>query len=453
MRFVLLHLPLAIVSAAVYFACSFGASPAQAGPVYMFLVVDPATTAGAGVASSDGFSVNSNRSGPGTWHLYAVDDLADSYGIRSFNVKLNPGEGGTIPIVTNRSPLTSWDDDPTFGSGTGPFCTGFNDIRTNANTSISGAQGVLNNAPIGGFGISASNFQQSTPGQSFSGTTNGQWGTYADAFTSGYLGNTGEMRNALFLGEGTYTGAAPTVDVSTSSDSGVNYWADAGLNRSTSALELSSSNPFACPDCVNNHDPFLVSRRPVAAPEPPAAPILSSPPPHPIVTLVEPKAPPVTTARPDHPPIITPPNDPIDEMPPSDQDGMYTYWPPVDSSITPFWPLQWLLIDRIAFDEFRPDGLSNIDVVDRAATDHDGYATSDGAFASVAHTFPTNVDGTTRFQTFPFKTMAYGAAAYQQSLDIAGQVSDSIPAPEPAMLALVGLAAVGFCGLMSRRRS
>src|SRR6185436_20465379 len=46
------------------------------------LVLDPVTTAG---SSAD---VNSIYSGLGTWHLFAVDDNDDDFGISSYNIDL-----------------------------------------------------------------------------------------------------------------------------------------------------------------------------------------------------------------------------------------------------------------------------------------------------------------------------------------------------------------------------
>src|SRR5258705_13601414 len=60
------------------------------------LVVDPWTTAG---TTPD---VTSTRSGPGTWHLFAVDDLPGQYGFNTYDVTVT---GATS--VNHRSPLTT----------------------------------------------------------------------------------------------------------------------------------------------------------------------------------------------------------------------------------------------------------------------------------------------------------------------------------------------------------
>lgn len=217
------------------------AASANAGSIYTWLVVDPATTAGAGVAAQSGFNVSSTRSGVGTWHLYAVDDADGSSGIRSFFVKLN----GTTPAINNRSPVTQYDDDPTFGNGNGPFNAGFNDVRTT--TPLLGAgQGVTNSVQIAGYGITAGNFSTVPGALSFASTTSGQWGTYAsgDGPTSGTLAD-GHVRNAVLLGEGTYTGSAPTVDGTTSFASGgtgFNFWNAAGFPNSGSTTVAVGSN-------------------------------------------------------------------------------------------------------------------------------------------------------------------------------------------------------------------
>jgi hypothetical protein len=217
-----------------FFACLVlaavvDASATHAGTVYLNMVIDPPTTAGAGVPASSGFVVNSSRSGFGTWHLYAIDDAVGSAGIRSFFIKLN----GTTPAINNRSPITQYDDDATFGAGDGPFNAGFNDVRTT--TPIIGAgQGATNPNAVAGFGISAGNFSTVPGALSFNATTSGQWGNYAvgEGFISGIIPATGHLRNAVFLAEGTYTGAAPTVDITTpfaNGGTGVNLWNATGF--------------------------------------------------------------------------------------------------------------------------------------------------------------------------------------------------------------------------------
>jgi len=188
------------------------AASANAGPLYVYLVTDPASTAGAGVPASGTFTPTSSRSGAGTWHLYAVDDNANSFGIRNYSVTIAPGVGGTVPAINHRSPNTGWDT----ATQDGPFSAGFNDLRSAGNVNpIVAGQGLANAPQIGGFGREASDFTAKTGGASFSGTTSGAWGNYADPLTSGPTdaakGASGLARNALFLAEGTYTGPVPTV--------------------------------------------------------------------------------------------------------------------------------------------------------------------------------------------------------------------------------------------------
>jgi len=228
---------------------------ANAGSIYAWIVADPATTAGAGVAPAGGFSVNSSRSGVGTWHLYAVDDADASSGIRSFFIKLN----GTTPAINNRSPITQYDDDATFGNGGGPYNAGFNDVRTT--TPIIGAgQGATNPNAIAGYGITAGNFSTVPGALSFNSgsTTSGQWGNYAvgDGRTSGQLAD-GHIRNALLLAEGTYTGAVPTVDTTTSfalGGSGVNFWNATGFPQSGSSTVTGVGTAQTL---VGNVNPFV----------------------------------------------------------------------------------------------------------------------------------------------------------------------------------------------------
>src|SRR5436190_15880765 len=79
---------------------------ANAGQMYIVLVPDPTSTAGAGVPtvarqfSSGTFSVNSSLSGVGKWHLYALDDVTGSFGLAGFSIPV----GGTATGHLNRSP-------------------------------------------------------------------------------------------------------------------------------------------------------------------------------------------------------------------------------------------------------------------------------------------------------------------------------------------------------------
>jgi hypothetical protein len=211
--------------------CVSVTSSVQAGAMYVYLVVDPPTTAGAGIAPILGggstMVVSSTRSGPGTWHLYAIDDTNGSAGIRSFFVKLN----GSVLSVSNRSPLGNWDDQPTYGDGT-EHPVGFDNVRTTTPL-LGGSLSPTDSPQIGGYGITAGNFQAATSAGSWQATpTSGQWGNYADPGTSGSVPATGHVRNALFLGEGLYTGAAPTVDITTSfsnGGTGFSSWIAAGF--------------------------------------------------------------------------------------------------------------------------------------------------------------------------------------------------------------------------------
>src|SRR5262249_6274598 len=151
---------------------------AYAGNMYLYMVVDPATTAGAGVAASGSFSVQSNRSGSGTWQLYAVDDIAGSFGIAQVKAQLT----GTTPIITNRVTQTLYDTDDDSGDK-----AGFTLLRSanNANP-VTASQELPGSQPffVGGFGITAGNYTAALSAQSptgFSGTTNGQWGNYSSS--------------------------------------------------------------------------------------------------------------------------------------------------------------------------------------------------------------------------------------------------------------------------------
>lgn len=178
---------------------------ASAGPVYLSLVLDPATDADAG-ATLDG---TSTQSGPGTWHLYAFDDTDGSLGLASYSVTMSG-----INTVFNRSPSTLFDPD-----GGGDQEAGFrllrspNDITAPVGATsnpITGAQplpGSTSINPILGFGRESSDFSSKLPpGATVSSQTSPSWGDYATDPPSNPL------LTGLFLAEGTYTtGTAPTI--------------------------------------------------------------------------------------------------------------------------------------------------------------------------------------------------------------------------------------------------
>jgi hypothetical protein len=219
--------------------------------MYVLLVVDPPTTAGAGIPASGGLDITSTKSGPGSFHLYAVDDVAGSFGIGSYSVKLT----GALTSLNNRSPFALWDD-----ADVNSYVAGFGLLRTASGVNpVSAEQGAalggvsIGRPLIGGFGQTSSNFAAKMPSdfyEFFLAPTSGQWGNYADPNTQGTIACTGHSRNALFLAEGTYTGAAPTVDLSTGT--AFTYWTsdpatNPGAARATAATIL-GSNPFNVPE-------------------------------------------------------------------------------------------------------------------------------------------------------------------------------------------------------------
>jgi hypothetical protein len=211
-------------------------SETTAQATYTWLVIDPATTAGAGVAAVNGFSVTSTRSGVGTWHLFAVDDADGSAGIRSYLVKLN-----NAVVSNNRSPVTGWDT----VAQDGPFTAGFNAPRT----ALNAGQDPGNQTQVSGYGISANNFVASLPTAdptAFASTTSGQWGIYAvaDGQTSGTLAD-GHIRNAIFLAEGTYAaGSTPSIDGTTLIGNGgtaFNFWKAGFPNNGSEPVSAAGS--------------------------------------------------------------------------------------------------------------------------------------------------------------------------------------------------------------------
>jgi hypothetical protein len=238
-------------AACLIFAALLNLGIANAGPMYIFTVIDPATTAGAGVPASNGMAVSSSKSGPGTFQLYALDDVTGSFGIKSYQVKLN----GTITTFLNRATNGAWND----FDGAGPYAEAFNDVRTAVAAAgiTSGGQNPTNPFFIKGFGISAGNLVASNtagaPGfdpTSTTASTSGQWGHYSPtlgAATSGFVIADGSQRFAALLAEGNYTGAPPTVDLVTPGGTAVNYFTSASGSAAASATQISSSSPFGFP--------------------------------------------------------------------------------------------------------------------------------------------------------------------------------------------------------------
>jgi hypothetical protein len=219
--------------------------------MYVWLVVDPPTTAGAGIPATGVLAVTSTKSGPSSFHLYAVDDVAGSFGLGSYSVKLT----GTLTSLNNRSPFAIWDDEDvnSYVAGFGLLRTasGINPVSAEQGETAGGA--FVAKPLIGGFGQSSSNFTAKMPPDFYEflvGPTSGQWGNYADPNTQGIILSTGHSRNALFLAEGTYTGAAPTVDLSPAT--AFTYWTsdpetNPGASRVTAPTVLGVS-PFTVPE-------------------------------------------------------------------------------------------------------------------------------------------------------------------------------------------------------------
>jgi hypothetical protein len=219
------------------------AAAANAGQVSLYLVIDPATTAFASVPSIAGQAVTSNRSGAGTWQAYAVDDADGSFGLAQVQLALN----GTVPAISNRNTQTNYDtaDDSGFKAGLTLLRSATNANPVFASAELPGSQPYFQ----GGLGITAGNYNSIPGATAFSGTTNGQWGNYsvANAAMPGGVGITqgltalNHVRNALFVAEGTYTGAAPTINLA---NSFAVYYTNAALNLSTQS-NPTSNNPKA----------------------------------------------------------------------------------------------------------------------------------------------------------------------------------------------------------------
>lgn len=122
----------------VFAACL--TNSASAG-VIVGLLPSPVTTAGV---------AQSTRSGPGTWHLYAIDTSNTDFGISSYNITMTG-----VTAINNRSPNGSATDE-----NGDPQTWGFTGLRsgTNANPIVA-SQALPGTSPflITGFGQEANN--------------------------------------------------------------------------------------------------------------------------------------------------------------------------------------------------------------------------------------------------------------------------------------------------------
>jgi len=174
------------------------ASSANAG-VILGMLLNPASTAGV---------VTSNRSGAGTWQLYAIEDAASTdVGIQSYNVTLT---GATA--TNHRSPNGSYND-----SDGDPASWGFTFSRSGTNVNPLVASYALPTAnpifpvQIPGFGRTANNAQAAITAVDAGATavaavSGASWGAYNSAALLPLQTSTGHKW--VFLAEGT---GAPTV--------------------------------------------------------------------------------------------------------------------------------------------------------------------------------------------------------------------------------------------------
>jgi len=195
------------ISFVLLFVVALSVATANAGPVYLSLVLDPASTANAG-----GLDGTSTQSGAGTWHLFAFDDTTGSLGLASYSVTM---EG--INTILNRSPSTLWNDGDADNDAGFRLLRSSNDttppgpVAGNANP-MTGAQPLVGSSPINpilGYGRAASDFVAKIPQATggFASQTSAAWGDYATDPTTSLTG--------MFLAEGTYTvGTPPTITAS-----------------------------------------------------------------------------------------------------------------------------------------------------------------------------------------------------------------------------------------------
>jgi len=187
----------------VFYACMAAlmmASSANAG-IILGLLVNPANTAGVAV---------SNRSGAGSWQLYAIEDAAATdVGIASYNITM----AGTTAI-NHRSPNGTESN----GDGDAGIPWGFAQLRsgTNANPIVAGQPLPTTNAiappEIPGFGRTANNATAAltaidSGATSIVANSGATWGSYLSPALTPLESSTGHKW--VFLAEG--LGAQPSV--------------------------------------------------------------------------------------------------------------------------------------------------------------------------------------------------------------------------------------------------
>jgi hypothetical protein len=214
--------------------------------VILSLVIDPPTEADAFVAPQGGFLPTSSKSGPGTYHLFALDTTVGSFGISSYDIRL-------ANTVTNlhRSPTTAWND----ADENGPYNAGFSLLRTASNNGgiFQASQPLRSTTPvlITGFGQEASDFQEKIglPGVTFALTTSGAWGHYA---TISPLGD----KHWVFVGEGDYAVGTPPVISQTS----ITYYSNQQFSNALADTCVLNVDCFFETFGVNDLDLGLVPR-------------------------------------------------------------------------------------------------------------------------------------------------------------------------------------------------
>jgi hypothetical protein len=427
-----------------------GISTAPAA-IVVGLVLDPATTAG---LSSD---VSSIYSGPGTWHLFAVDDNADDFGISLYNVNV-----AGAASMRHTSPLANILDND--GNA---IEAGFNVLRSpNASTAVHASQQLPGRSPvhITGIGQEAGNFADKIAALQPGGTilnspTSSSWGNYS---TISPLNG----KNWLFLGEGTYDiGTLPSISKASFSvydnpETFNSRFAPTLIVPDSITATLLTGDYLA--SLAPQPNPGTVSAPPVAPPPPPVEqPEPPAPPPQ-----QPPTTPPPVVDPPPAKPFVPPPAGPWNPPDPPQTDPVP---PPSDPNSLPVTYYVW------HGHEF-PTSTIIINWEERLGSLRERQAAMIAKLRELAvptDADPTNVIVNPLFTTFfpPDDPSAYLIQNYGIAYDGAFATSagftdlafsgtsasatitfsDSTATPEPSALALL-IVAQGFCLVASRPR-
>jgi hypothetical protein len=384
-----------------------------------------------------------NSGSPGTWQLFAVDNNASDFGISSYNVNISGAA-----TVHHTSPSTRALQD----SDGNPIDGGFNTLRgvsgANGSYSIHASQGLPDQSPllITGFGKGTGSFAAEAAARLGSTTlpaaTSPDWGDYSSISPL-------DGKKWVLLADGTYdTPAPPTI-----SQAAFTVYSD------PTSFKSSMSPVTVIPEPIT---PTLLTQEYFEHLTPPPASVE-------VPAVTQPEQQTIVVSN---PPIVTPPSTSPD-APPSPP--VANNDPPADiqpTGVTPSPPdpnyafHTWVLIspgetttgvDHEGINyytyqsiDFAASVIPN-QVVPMKSCQGGLQCAMITALAGL-YAAETSIDRLNPINAVPNLLFA---SLNAPSAELTDRVSfeSAVAAPEPATLALIGLAFVGMCGMARRRRA